>query len=241
MSSLGKRKYKSGKSLAGLRKRAKGSGNQPPQILRGWKPFVGVNQELKVQDIATATYQINTTGSITLLAIPTVSADFTGRIGRKVTLKSLYLRGRVRAAGAGTMTAQVTPEQQARLMIIYDLQPNAEVPTILDILNTADPASQTNLSNRERFRILCDKEYCFDPVVSVTTATQAQMTATRTCYNLKLYKKLNLSMIFNAVNGGTIADINSGALYMVWIGSAVASSTGDAEAVVSTRVRYSDL
>lgn len=213
-----------------------------PMSTRGWRPFTAItaNSELKVQDIPTTTYQVNTTGSITLLAIPVTGADFNARIGRKIKLRSLFIRGRVQLEVDATLAAVSVTGQQARCMIVYDLQPNGAAPAITDILNTADPASQLNLNNRDRFRVLYDREFPFDPYQSITTATQAQLCWGRTLHNVKLYKKLNHEMIFNAVNGGTVADIASGALYMVWIGSAAAASNGDVNAIVSTRVRYSD-
>lgn len=211
-----------------------------PLSTRGWRPFINTNHELKVQDLATATYQVNTSGSITLLAIPTVGADYNARIGRKITLKSLFIRGRLVLETAIALTGTLSIAQQGRLIICYDLQPNGAAPAITDILITADPASHLNLNNRDRFRILCDKEYVFDPSFYQNTATQAYSFMGRTIYNVKIFKRLNLDMIFNAVNGGTVADISSGALYMVWIGSAAAGTNSDTNAIVSTRVRYAD-
>lgn len=211
-----------------------------PLSTRGWRPFINTNHELKVQDLATATYQVNTTGSITLLAVPVTGADYNARIGRKITLKSLFIRGRIQLEVDATLAAVSVTGQQARCIVVYDLQPNGAAPAITDILNTADPASHLNLNNRDRFRVIADKEYTFDPYSSVTTANQAQLCFGRTIYNMKLYKRLNLDMIFNAVNGGTVADIASGALYMVWLGSAPSASNGDVNAIVSTRVRYAD-
>lgn len=212
-----------------------------PLSTRGWRPFINTNHELKVQDLASATYQVNTTGSITLLAVPIVGADYNARIGRKVTLKSLFIRGRIGLENiAQLQQGTATSGQQARLMIVVDNQPNGAAPAITDILNTAEPSSHLNLNNRDRFRILVDREFSFDPFFYSTVATQSFCMMNRTIYNIKLYKRLNQEMIFNAVNGGTIADIASGALYMVWIGSVAAGTNTDANAIVSTRVRYAD-
>jgi len=227
-----------------MRAKARASGfrmtPRAPLSTRGWRPFVATNHELKVQDLAPATYQVNTTGSITLLAIPVTGADFNARIGRKIRLHSLFLRGRLALESAIAPSGTLSLAQQARLIVCYDLQPNGAAPAITDILNTADPASHLNLNNRDRFRILCDKEYVFDPSFFQNTATQAYSFMGRTIYNVKIFKRLNLDMIFNAVNGGTVADISSGALYMVWIGSAAAGTNVDTNAIVSTRVRYAD-
>jgi len=196
--------------------------------------------EKKVNDLVTATYQVNTSGSFTLLANPTLGSDFNNRIGRKVLLKSLYVRGRIGTEPALSGVEAIVPAQQARMILFVDLQPNGAAPAVTDLLVEALPTSQLNLNNRDRFMILCDKQYCFDPYYLVTsTATQTLASCNRQIYNIKKYKKLNQEMIFNGTNGGTIADITSGALYMFWIGNKAASAT-DANAVLSTRVRYVD-
>jgi len=215
-----------------------------PLSTRGWRPFsrVVANTELKVQDLPVATYNVSTTstpasGGITLLAVPVTGADFNARIGRKIKLKSLYIRGRVGIEDAFSTTANTTVRaQQVRMIIVYDLQPNGAAPAITDILNTADPASHLQLNFRDRFRVIADKEWTFD-IMQFAIGTSAW---NRTIYNVKLYKKLNLDMIFNAVNGGTVADIASGALYMVWIGSNPTAADTDINFIGSTRVRYAD-
>lgn len=214
------------------------SGSMVPMRTGGYRPN---RVERKVSDITTATYQVNTTGSITLLAVPVLGSDFNQRIGRKILLKSVYIRGFVATEPALAPTAATSAAaQQVRMMIVSDMQPNGSAPAITDILVAATASSQLNLNNRDRFRIITDKTYVLGPYNNVTTATQAtQIASGAQIINIKKYKKLNLEMIFNATNGGTIADIASGALFMVWIGSTAASGN-DANAIVSTRVRYAD-
>lgn len=209
-----------------------------PLSTRGWRPFTVGNTELKLFDTAPAVYQVNTTGSITLLAVPVTGADYNARIGRKIMLKSIYCRG---YGYQETVASGISPiPNQARFMLVADMQPNGAVPSITDILNTADSISQLNLNNRDRFRILADKTFVLGPVAYVSTATQsAAIAGAPGPFQVKLYKRLNLEMIFNSVNGGTIADIASGALYAVWIGSRAAGAT-DANYYGSYRVRYAD-
>lgn len=207
-----------------------------PYGTRGWSYNT---IEKKVQDIAVATYQVNTTGSFTLLCIPVVGADMNARVGRKINIKSVYIRGYVglQAALLSTADSEIPP-QQARMIVFADMQPNAAAPAVTDLLNTATPASHLNLNNRDRFKILADKIFTFDSYINVSTATQSRAGVGVNCLRVKCYKKMNLETIFNAVNGGSIADITSGALYMFWIGSQAAS---DANAIVGTRVRYTDI
>lgn len=195
--------------------------------------------ERKVNDINAAVYQVNTTGSLTLLANPALGSDFNNRIGRKITLSSFYIRGYIQSQKAGAPASSTpTPTQQARLIVFCDLQPNGAVPAVADLLVESNSMSQLNLNNRDRFKIYYDKEFIFDPFIYNTTATQAVASASRQAYNVKRFKRIKLETVFQA-NGGTIADISSGALYMLWIGS-TATGVDDINAVVSTRVRYLD-
>lgn len=199
------------------------------------------SQEKKVSDIAVATYQVNTTGTFTPLHIPVLGSDYTNRIGRKTVCKSVYIRGFVTAEGANVVTPTTAPSQLLRMIVFIDQQPTpATAIAVGDLLNTAHPASQLNLNNRDRFRIVKDKQWVLDPFIDVTTATSAQASAANVTKAIKCYAKLNMESIFNATNGGTIADLNSGALYMFWIGSTAAGANVDANAVVSTRVRFLD-
>lgn len=212
------------------------AGSMVPLRTGGYTPN---RTERKVNDLNTATYQINTTGSITLLANPTLGSDFNNRIGRKIICKSVYIKGYL-GTQHGLQGNNVSAQpMQCRFILFCDLQPNGAVPAITDLLVEALPSSQLNLNNRDRFKIYKDKEWVFDPYVNITTATQAQASTVRQVANFKVYKKINLEVIYNATNGGTIADITSGALYMAWIGSTV-SGNADGNAILSTRVRYID-
>lgn len=202
------------------------------------RPLSGI--EKKVADITPAAYQVNTTGSITLLAVPTLGSDYTNRVGRKIRITSAYIKGYVYTEASTQSAAVNSTSQAARMMLVCDLQPNGSAPAITDILTTADPSSHLNLNNRDRFLILKDKNFVFDPLYLSTTATQSYATASNQIKFLKVYKKLNMETIFNATNGGSIADITSGALYMVWIGSRAAGAA-DVNAVIATRVRYYDI
>lgn len=211
-----------------------------PLATRGFVGGYGAKGEKKFYDINTATYQVNTTGSITLLFVPQLGTDFNARIGRKTKVTSLYIRGRLQNEIAGSVQTGNIAAQQARMIVFIDLQPNGAAPAVTDVLVEALPSSQLNANNRDRFLIVKDKVFYFDPVINQTTATQSQAAFNRTGYNIKLYKKCAIETIFNATNGGTIGDISSGAVYMMWIGSTAAGVNTDVNAIVSTRCRYLD-
>lgn len=228
-----KRRKIAGSYAASVAPRRTYRGSMVPLRSYGYRPN---RVERKVNDVAEATYQVNTTGSFTLLANPAVGADFNNRIGRKVLLKSAYIRGYVRTEESSGLGVVTTGSQIARMIIFADLQPNGATPLVADLLTQATPTSHLNLNNRDRFKIYCDKEYAFDPAVLgasfVGLTNQIRL--------VKKYKKINLEMIFST-STGAIADVTSGALYMFWIGSQASGTNTDINAVVSTRVRYSDV
>jgi len=162
------------------------------------------------------------------------------RVGRKITIKSVYLRGFIGVEKAlQSSAAFANAAMHTRLIIFTDMQPNGAAPAMTDLLVTADSSSHLNINNRDRFKIHVDKEWVFDPYWYTTTATQAVASGGRQIWSIKKYKKLNQEVVFST-STGAIADITTGALYMFWIGTAASGST-DANAVVSTRVRYTDI
>lgn len=197
-------------------------------------PLRSTGAEKKVFDVVPGVAQINTTGFVQCICIPVLGNDYNNRVGRKITMSSVYVRGYARTEISATPAATTVSSQQGRIMLIYDDQPNGALPAITDILNTADPASQLNLNNRDRFRVLKDKCFAFDPYLQSASAS-AQI------FSVRIYRKLNIDCTFNGVNGGTIADIQTGALLLAYVGSNAAGVSTDANAYLSSRVRFLDM
>lgn len=192
------------------------------------------SQELKSFDITAASCNMNTGGTVQVLNLPVVGTDYDDRIGRKITIKSVYVRGfgYIQAAATGG-SAQDAPIQLHRMILVWDKQPNAAIAAITDILAIATSSSHLNLNNRDRFLVLKDKQWVVGPL----NATQG---LNGNCgYPIKVYKKMNFEAVYNGTNGGTIADITTGALLLVTIGD-VASGLDDGVANVKTRIRFVD-
>jgi len=210
-----------------------------PLATRGYTyPHTG---ELKAIDTA-VTVQVNSTGEFNLLNGCVQGTDFDNRVGRKILIKSIYIRGRVQTeASTGALTTGTnTPAQLVRMIVFVDAQANGAAPTATQLLVTAQAGSQLNLDNRERFRVLIDKQWSLDPVVYNNTATQSVVAASNQMRTIKKYKKCNIETIYNAGVAGTIGDIASNSLYMFWIGSGAAGANTDANAPVSVRIRFND-
>jgi len=183
--------------------------------------------ELKFNDVTTSINMAigattwTTPGAGTLLNGLIPNSTATGRIGRRVIMKSLYLR----------LTAQLQAATvgggPVRMLIVYDKQSNAAAPGVLEVLTTNEFVSMNNISNRDRFVTLCDQ--VTEPV---TVGGQFQVSAT-------VYKKLNLGVQFNAGAAGTIGDITSGAVYVLFAqggGATVAAQ----QVTFYSRIRYTD-
>lgn len=154
-------------------------------------------------------------------------SDIGGRLGRKITMKSVQWR----------ITAQAAPTTTSgslRTIIFLDMQANGVTPLIGDLLEDGSAAqaisSPLALANRERFRIISDK-------VHVLGSPVASATAVPLVVNQKGYKKLNQEVIFNSGTAGTVADIQTGALHCFTM-----TTCGVASPVVSSffRVRFTD-
>lgn len=144
------------------------------------------------------------------------------RIGRKILMTSLYIRWSFRMAPTATQGAPL------RVVVVYDKQANAAAPAVTDIFTVDDFLSPNNLSNRDRFVTLCDE--ITEPIGTTGVAYQVAGT---------IYKKINLETMFNAGTAGTIADITSGSVYLVFAqGGQIATASPNFSWY--SRIRYSD-
>jgi len=176
-------------------------------------------------DVAPAVYAGNTTGSITLLNPVPPGASQNQRVGKKILLKGLNVRGMVYNNSTATFTDNA-------LIIVYDKRPVGTTPAITDVLKSASSFSQNNDDNASRFRILRR----FDFVLSGNATTMTATSALSVDFYVDLKKAIT---VYKSVGTGAIGDISEGALYMITIGAA-APGTGDADFELSTRVRYYD-
>ncbi len=101
------------------------------------------------------------TGADNLLGLAQGTSEST-RLGRKITLKSLGIKGRL------TWDPTVADQfNRCRVMVVHDTQANGAVPAaVTTLLQTADIDSYRNLLSGRRFRVLQDKTYTFNPTGS---------------------------------------------------------------------------
>jgi len=199
--------------------------------------------ELKAFDVALTGYNVDAAGTPPAAAAAAVNAMINGselyqRDGRKTYMKSLHFR-------AWLQVEATAVQDIIRIVIYYDSQPNGAAPTLATLLQDSNAAAATsvlsgiNLANRQRFQILRD----IPILVPSSTFTAGVLTNTafpdssgRLFINEFIHMK-GLETIYNGVNGGTIADITSGA-----VGFFAFSQTTDNSWLLdwTTRLRFFD-
>lgn len=195
--------------------------------------------ERKYVDIAATSYIADTTGTVTALNLIDEGTGPSARVGRKVSLMSVQVRGIVRPTDAVTNGADCA-DCLARCMIVYDRQPSsaAAVPAITDILTASDAGAFINLNNRDRFKVIAEGLWKVGPRFLSTTATQAYAYSGDNGDVVNIYRKLSGIKSQYDGTGNGIADLTTGSLLMVTLGS-VAAGTGGVF-ILTTRVRYLD-
>lgn len=170
----------------------------------------------------------NTTGSIALLNTVPQGTSVNTRVGKKILLKGLQMRGTVNG-DSNCITSQFA------LMIVWDRRPSGALPAITDILDTVSPVSFLNDSNSSRFHVL----WRYDSV-NIGASTSAQTDTQAQVFNeyVKIPKNYKQTS-YRALGTGAIADIDEGALYFVAVGGNVAG-TGDSIGSMAFRLRFYD-
>lgn len=147
-------------------------------------------------------------------------ATVANRIGNKVVCKSLHIKGTIYNNNTALLAV-------ARLMVVYDKQPNGAFPAMADIL-VEQPAGaplfygSLNIANKSRFQVIRDGFYNLDSAQS-------------NIHTFNLYCKGRWETEFGA-NAGTIGDFRTGAIYLIGIyANAIVLLSN-----VACRVRYYD-
>lgn len=170
-------------------------------------------------------FQFGLATSVSALLNPiAVGNDASTRIGRKVVMKSLFIRMHV------AKSATSTGESPLRMLIVYDSQTNAgpALPLGTDVVTTPDRmTSQMNLANSGRFKVILDREWRFGSADNTTL------------YFKKYIKLPDLPVMFNTVATATITAIQTGSLVMyTWHNGGLTVS--NPTHFIETRIRYSD-
>lgn len=200
---------------------------QIPRISHGW-PRGPIHAEFKSidNDINNA---VNSNGSVGLLNGCSRGSDINNRIGRTIIVKSIQISISSFATQATGLT------QEHRFLLVYDKQPNGVLPGVQDMVDAITPWAMRNLDNRNRFIILMDTMHALASDLAAGTNGEGNPKIKA----IKYYRRHNLKVQYNDGDDATIASINTGAIYLVSIGSRILGVTAGA-VLGSTRVRFID-
>ena len=164
------------------------------------------------------------TSSVQLLNGCTQGTTAVTRVGTRIYMKSLYIRG------VFTMTLPTNPPAPWRFLVVYDKESNGAAPAATDVLAADTFSSPLNLYKPGRFIVLMDEIIHNENGFGGGAAG---------AYNINRYVKMGLPVLFNNGNAGTVADISSGAVYS-FIHSAGQTYTAATLGTVTCRIRFED-
>jgi len=223
--------------------------SQIASVVRG----MGIRGETKSVDVQEklSVFQTNTGAVGNLLNGTQEGAGFWNRIGRKIAMKSLTIRGQI-ISNAG-VPVSYQPET-LRYIIYYDKQPNGLAATwdqiVKSYTDAGAVASNTldglNLDNRDRFVVLRDRHIAMPgtgPIGQPATAPYGTSIGTLGGGSdgaaiVKEYIKLkNLETQYNGTsNPATVATIATGSLSIIFQGDVGGQWTLE----YASRLRFTD-
>lgn len=214
--------------------------------------------EVKAVDTLVTVIDLLTAGVVGAvpLNVPVSGAGFYQRVGNKIAMKSLQIRGLIYPGGAN---AAATVEQICRIMVIYDRQTNGTAPAVADVLlatkfdNTTETtaSSPINMNNRDRFYVLMDMQVLL-PAIGVNGATAASTEtigidingnsgdANQGQYNINRFIKLKGLEAQYKGNNGNAGDVAAGGIFVLAISSGDANASSSWKMAYSARLRYND-
>ncbi len=189
--------------------------------------------ELKFFDKVVDQIPINSSGDVLAQIFTIAEGDNQSqRHGRRIQIKSVSWRGIVLIPSTGIVG---DASDTVRLMLVKDNSANGALPSVLDVLASANWESYTNLENKSRFRILMDKHIAIS-----SGGVEVNTSITRTLpYEkfFKVYKKMDVTIEYNdTASTGVISTINTNNIILL-----VISRQSNAELQSCTRVRYTDM
>lgn len=201
--------------------------------------------EIKCVDIVTTNspFQLAATPPvIALLNGVQTGAGFFNRVGSKVEMVNLHIRGFI-------TNVSTAVQDFGRIVIVYDRQPNGAIPIVSDILQTRSQTgaatntgySEINLDQRDRFQIIRDYEVHLPSVTNTAgVLTNVSYVSNDERYAVNMFIKLKgmVTHFKSSSNPTTIADINTGALYLFCLD---AIGAGAWSFFWQARLRYMDL
>lgn len=189
--------------------------------------------EIKNVDTNFLDVQPSSTGAVTLLNGMTQGTTSITRIGQKIEMTALQVKGSYSAVGGTSVANNSTyPMDLGFFAVVYDKQANAAAPAWSDIFTDSTainaPCGARNVNNLDRFVILRAWRVCI-----TTAGPNAEY--------FEHYIPMNHDVRYNTGTAGTVADITTGALYLAYAnGNAIANVAQSAKLTANLRLSFKD-
>lgn len=183
-----------------------------------------LNTETKVIDREDST---DATDSGTLFHLNPLAQGVTSetRVGASIRMKNIFIRYRVSYNVSGDNN------QAVRVIVFVDKQSNGSITTVTDLLETADYLSPLDHLQGKRFHVLCDEMHSLyaggNGIYNKCFIDLEQTEQTKALGHVE-YKG----------TAGTIADVNTNAVYILFISSQATANYPAYD--VYSRIKYID-
>lgn len=159
--------------------------------------------------------------TLNCLFCPTEGSDLDNRVGRRVNVRRIQLRGMFSCASQTDQTAADTA-MVIRVILVQDMQTNGQQvqgETVMAAPGAASAALTVNTfqnpANFGRFRVLKDKTYKLEQADMVWDGTNVEQSGYNHPFKLTVGFSRPNFVRFNATNGGTVADIVDNSFHLI--------------------------
>lgn len=193
------------------------------------------SNELKFNDTTLANTAITSTGVIlhSSVCCPQLGTENYQRIGKKINIRSIHMRGNVIQPSQTDLTTMST---NIRVIVYLDKQCNAAALTVGHVLHLTDSDSFRALEFVDRVQVLYDEDYTFSKQAMGVLSGPTYSSPESQCQLKPLNKKVNIPVYFNSTNGGTVADVVSNNIGILVIADVATNAYLDG----FFRIRFSD-
>lgn len=208
--------------------------------------------ELKFLDLIVNNVSAITTdnGTISIDSLNTVKQGTqpSERIGRKIFIKRLQIRGAVRLPESNDAPAGQNHGHRVRMIVYLDKQCNGAVAKPEDILQSTTTASGAsvpllvgvdsyrNMEFIDRFRVIYDKTW----TINRMTNLDGTVLTPQVYKSFNMGKNMNLEVIYNTTDG-TIGGIQSNNIGVMWlVDESFNNIAGAVELDYYSRIRFTD-
>lgn len=206
--------------------------------MRGEAKCVDLTSTLVTQAFATTTPRTLLNGTVPGNAMQ-------NRLGRRIRMKSIHIQGVILQSQNGAAPV----DDFIHWVLVYDSQPNGAAFAFSDLFQSTDNAGTSasgaysflNMSNSKRFKVLRHKSMKLETIGVGSDQPAQESTDFTKVTTVNEYVPLNgLVTQYNTGTAGTVADIQTGSLYLLTYG---VSGAADYQYSLSynTRLRFEDL